>query len=79
MEFGAENVARKDPIFCSDVDAVRVVNKVGQFSYHGKTHKISEAFRGQKIGIRPTDIDGILSIYYRHQKIARIDLRLSNV
>ncbi len=67
------------PFEYSGVDVVRSVNKVGVISYQGKRHKISEAFRGQKIGVRPTDIDGIVEVYYRHQRVARIDLRANNV
>ena len=67
------------PFEYSAVDAVRVVNKVGQISYRGKMYKISEAFRGQKIGMRPTDVDGIVAIYYRHQRVTQLDLRQGNV
>ena len=67
------------PFEYSDVDVVRVVNKVGQISYKGGTYKISEAFRGLKIGVRPTNIDGIVAIYYRHQRVARLHLRSGNV
>lgn len=63
----------------SAVDAVRTVQRSGQISYQGRIYKISEAFRGQRVGLRPSTEDGITVVYYRHQRITQINLRQSNV
>jgi len=63
----------------STVDTVRTVHGTGQISYKGKIYKISEAFKGQKVGLRPTTEDGIMVVYYRHQRITQLDLRQGNV
>jgi len=64
-----------EPFEYSAVDTIRKVRDTGQISYQGKTYKISEAFKGQKIGIRPTTQDGIMGVYYRHQRITQLNLR----
>jgi transposase InsO family protein len=56
-------------------DEVRSVNPVGQFSFLGRRCKTSEAFRGERIGLRPTASDGVWDVYYAFQQIGRIDLR----
>jgi transposase InsO family protein len=67
------------PFEYSTVDAVRTVHGTGQISCKGKIYKISEAFKGQKVGLRPTTEDGIMVVYYRHQRITQLDLRQGNV
>ena len=42
----------------SDV-AVRKANPVGQISFRGRTFKVSEAFAGKPIGLRPTPEEGV--------------------
>ena len=56
-------------------DYVRKVSRSGQIGFKGKLFKISEAFRGRNIGLRPSEKDGLFNVYYRHQKICAIDLR----
>lgn len=56
-------------------DEVRHVNPNGQISLRGKGYKVSEAFAGRRIAIRPTNVDGILAVFYRHQKVGVLDLR----
>ena len=67
------------PFEYSAVDAVRTVNRTGQISYRGQVYKISEAFKGLKIGVRPSSQDGMMFVYYRHQYIAHLNLRQNNV
>lgn len=57
-------------------DAVRKVNPNGQIRYRGKTYKVSEAFRQRQVGLRLTRVDGLLDVFYRHQKVAQLDLRV---
>src|SRR5699024_7895586 len=42
------------PIEYGPGDQVRKVSPVGQFSYQGRTFKISEAFAGHPVGLRAT-------------------------
>ena len=54
---------------------VRKVNPVGQFSFQGRTWKISEAFGGEPIGLRATTSDGEWTIHYCGETIGSIDLK----
>jgi len=54
---------------------VRKVNPVGQFSFRGRTWKISEAFGGEPIGLLPTTRDGEWTISYCGTEIGGIDLK----
>jgi transposase InsO family protein len=56
-------------------DQVRSVCKDGYFSFRGSRYKISQAFIGQKIAIRPAQEDGIMKVYFCQQQVARIDLK----
>lgn len=56
-------------------DVIRKVNKDGYFTYQGRTCKISQAFRGHPVALRPTTTDGLLDVFFCHQKVAQIDLR----
>ena len=67
------------PFEYSVVDAVRIVHANGQIAYQGKVYKISEAFRGRTVAVRPSSDDGIMLVYYRHQRIARLNLRHNQV
>lgn len=60
-------------------DTIRRVSQTGQIMLKRHRYKISEAFAGKSIGIRPTTTDGVLEVYYRHQKIAVLDLTKANV
>jgi transposase InsO family protein len=56
-------------------DALRAVNKDGYFSYKGTSYKISQAFAGHRIALRPAQQDGIMKVFFCHQQVAAIDLR----
>jgi len=58
----------------SPQDQVRKANPVGQFHYHGRVYKISEAFAGQHIGLRSTVEDGMLDLYFCQQRIGQLNL-----
>ena len=57
-------------------DAVLKVQQSGAFRHAGGLARVSKAFKGKWIALRPTDRDGVHQAYYRHQKIADIDNRL---
>lgn len=56
-------------------DQVRSVNPVGQFSFQGRIGKTSEAFRGERIGLRGTVWDGAFEMYLGRHPIGWLDLR----
>ena len=60
--------------FGSD-DQLRSVNPVGQFHFQGRIGKTSEAFRGERIGMRPTVWDGVWQVYFGRFRIGWLDLR----
>ena len=56
-------------------DTVRKINHDGKLSVHGIVFTISRALVGQYIALRPTKIDGVIDVFYCHQKIKTLDLR----
>lgn len=56
-------------------DQVRTVNPVGQFSFQSRRCKTSEAFKAERIALRPTVWDGVWDVYYSRQRIGTLDLR----
>ncbi|MGH8502596.1 MAG: integrase core domain-containing protein [Gammaproteobacteria bacterium] len=57
-------------------DQIRRVRDKGVFSFHGHRLKISQAFRGYPIALRPTTTDGCFDLYFCRRRIGAIDLRL---
>lgn len=55
--------------------AVRKVQQLGEFSFQGRTLRISKAFQGYPVGLQPTLTDGVFDVLFCHQKISQIDLR----
>ncbi len=62
------------PLVYGSQDQARRVSRVGQFSFASRQFKISEAFGGDQIGLRPTSVDGVWDVYYAHQRLGRVDL-----
>jgi len=60
-------------------DQVRKVGANGRIRWQRRSVFVSEAFAGESVALRPTECDGLLHVYYCHQKVARIDLRGHNV
>lgn len=56
-------------------DQVRIVQSRGQISYRGERIAIGKAFRDYPVALRATAEDGLLDIYFCHQRIRQIDLR----
>ena len=63
------------PIEYDHNDTVRKVNHDGKLSVQGIIFTISRALEGQYIALRPTKKDGIIDVFYCHQKIKTLDLR----
>jgi len=56
-------------------DAIRKVQDDGEVSFAGQVFRVSKAFRGERVAIRPTQTDGVLAIAFMTHRIAQIDLR----
>lgn len=56
-------------------DALRKVQEGGDVSFAGRVFRVSKAFQGERVAIRPTQTDGVWAIIFMTHRIARIDLR----
>ncbi|WP_292373439.1 integrase core domain-containing protein [Mesorhizobium sp.] len=55
-------------------DLLRKIQQKGATSLFGRAFKICNAFAGKVVAFRPTEIDGVFDVFFRHQKIQTIDL-----
>ena len=56
-------------------DFVRRVQQQGWLSFRGQQLRVSKAFRGSPVALRPRhDADGQFDVFFCHQKIAQFDL-----
>jgi hypothetical protein len=56
-------------------DAVRRVDKDGAVKFHTRRVKMSQAFAGMNVGLRPTTTDGVWRVFFARFVIAEVDLR----
>ncbi len=63
------------PIEYGPGDIVRKVTVEGDIHFRGHQIKISKAFRGQPVALRPTTTDGVWQVYYCQHEIGQIQLR----
>jgi hypothetical protein len=56
-------------------DAVRKVQQEGEVHFAGRVVRVSKALRGERVAVRPTQTDGVFTIYFMTDRIAQIDLR----
>jgi transposase InsO family protein len=66
------------PVTYEQDDLIRKVDIVGKIYFHGRTIRISAAFRHQPVAVRPTENDGIFNVFYCKQKVAQINLHHDN-
>ena len=59
-------------------DLLRRVQASGLVSFKGRTLRVPKAFRGRDVAFRPAGADGNYEVFYRHQRIARLDLARPN-
>ena len=59
-------------------DYVRKVQQDGKITYHNREYRISKAFRGQYVALRPTTFDDVFDVFFCNQKISQLDLRNHN-
>jgi len=54
---------------------IRRVSPDGYLRFHGRQHKMSQAFAGHQVAVRPTQSDGLWTVYFSRFAVAQIDLR----
>ena len=54
---------------------LRRVSKHGYFIWKGTEYYLSEGFRNKTIAIRPSHIEGCISLFFRKFRIGRIDVK----
>jgi transposase InsO family protein len=48
----------------SAIDLVRKVQPDGEFAFQGQKWHVSRAFRGERVGLRPTTVDGVFNVWF---------------
>jgi transposase InsO family protein len=54
-------------------DVVRQVGANGLFTLHNKSYRAGSAFAGSPVAVRPTVHEGLLEVYFCHQRIGWLD------
>lgn len=57
---------------------VRKVQDGGEVSFHGRTFRVAQAFRGYPVGLRPTPHDSCFEVCFCHTELGSLNLRASN-
>jgi transposase InsO family protein len=65
----------RPPIEYGPEDQVRKVQEHGQISFKNRPVRLSKAFRGYPVALRPILPDGVWEVYFCAHKIAQVDLR----
>lgn len=53
---------------------IRKVKETGYFTWNGQGYFLSEAFGGKEIAVRPSHIEGCISLFFRQFRIGRINV-----
>ena len=60
-------------------DAIRTVGTTkGYVSFKGRLWRVGDAFCGERVALRPLDVDGHYGIFFGAHQIATFDLREHN-
>ena len=55
---------------------VRIVPSTKDYiSFQGRHFKVPQAFRGERVAVRPLNVDGMFGVYFASYQIATIDMR----
>lgn len=57
-------------------DYVRKVQAKGELFFKGNVFRVSKALRGYPVALRPTNDDGVYSVFFCHHKVKDIDLKV---
>lgn len=68
-------VERLPPIAYAPGDVVRKVQQAGEIFYQNREYRISKAFRGEYVALRPTHTDGRWEIFFANHRVAKINVR----
>ena len=63
-----------EPIHYPPGTPVRKVQNGGDVHFGGRLLHVSKAFRGQPVGVRVTDTDGLVEVLFCHQVVKRLTL-----
>ena len=63
------------PIAYDTGTLVRKVQQQGEFSFQGRVYKLSKAFRGYPVGVRPLAVDGQYEVLFCQRRLTTIDVR----
>ena len=63
-----------EPIHYPPGMPVRKVQDKGRVHYQGRLLPVSQAFRGQPVGVRATATDGLVEVLFCHQVVKRLNL-----
>lgn len=63
-----------EPVEYGPDDIVRKVQGKGEISYKNRYFLVGRAFHGYPVALRHTAEDGVMDVYFCHQKVAHIDL-----
>ena len=55
------------------VDQVRKVQALGYISFRGREYRLSKAFRGETVALRPTRQDGVWEVFFGPHRLGQID------
>jgi len=64
------------PIEYGPSDVVRPVKSKGEITWRNRTYFIGHGFATQPVALRPTATDGLHEVFFCHQRLGAIDLRL---
>lgn len=67
------------PVEYGDRDILRRVDPAGRISFRNRLFRVGKALHGHTVALRPTESDGILDVFFSHQRVAQIDLRQSHL
>jgi len=59
----------------SPIDVVRRVCDGGRFNFRGRVWRVSKAFKGEAVGVRPTTTDGRWEVWFGVNLLGRLDER----
>lgn len=66
-----------EPIEYGPDDIVRKVQGKGEISYKNRYFLVGRAFHGHPVALRHTTDDGIMDVYFCHQRITKINLKVT--
>jgi transposase InsO family protein len=58
----------------SPIDLVRKVQDKGQFWFRGQSWSVSQAFKGERIGVRATTVDGVWNVWFGPQCLGELNM-----